>query len=206
MTDDIIWSRNYTSEGFGIKGQLRLLMTAHIKAEPELIMAYDALIADISNKEKCSRTSAITKAMILGLTLYAEWASDSLRQDTLDALQALDFEIDSKIAGAKSKHVKRLYEAGRTDEAQSLCQRYNLDFEEVISTYTLPVTNADKSTEIREWLQSYFTTKDNEQVRVIKADMLDDGIITPNEWSLVRNIASSDGYTSGRRGIWEPPH
>jgi len=178
-------------------------MTAHIKTDPETVMYYDALIADIQNSERCSRTAAITKAMLLGLALYLEYKQDNLAQEPIDALQALDFEIDNKIVDAKIRHVKRLYETGQTQKAQELCTRYNLDFDDVIASYTLPISKQDKSSAIREWLQSYFSNRDSIPIRQLKADILEDGIISPSEWTLVKSIASTDGYSvGGKRGIW----
>jgi hypothetical protein len=184
-------------------------MTGHVRNKPEVVMHYDNLIADIQNTEYgCSRTEAITKAMLLGLEYFGEYLESKgrLSQETLDALDAFNRAVDDEIQETRKKHVKRVYEHGDTEKARELAERYRLDFELIVKEYTIPVENSDKSPIIRGWLKSYFKNGESRQVHKVKADILEDGVVSPGDWSLVKSIASTDGYSKGgARGFWQKP-
>lgn len=200
------WNKFYPSSRFGKYKEEHLLMTGYLRDTPEIVEAYDSLIANIQNAAKCNRTEAITKAMIFGLHHVKDYLQDrgELSQETKDAFEAFSYEVEESIQERKEKYVSRLYERNKIDKAKDYCLRNNLDFDAIVSEYTMPFTRSDKSSAIREWLKDYFSRNETAQVSRIRQDMLDDGVINPADWSLVRNIASTDGYSKGsKRGVWQ---
>lgn len=208
MTDlKIVWEQ-FTSKQLGKRDGFNLLMHGFVQDEAETVAMYNALLTDIMNNENnghgIKRTTAITRSMILGIEIYKDYLEQkgALSQEAKDAIEAFNFQVEDIIHEKNQKYVKRLYERGNIEKAQDYAKRHNLDYDKIVQSYTLPIGKQEKSPHIREWLSDYFSDSKEVTVSRVKADIIEDGIIDPGEWSLVKSIASTDGYSGGKRGYW----
>lgn len=200
----IAW-QHLTAKEFGKRDGFNLLMSGYLCDEPETVAMYNALLADVMNDANIKKTTAVTRAMILGFEIYKDYLAekDALSEETLEAIEAFNFQVEDVVNDKNRKYVKRLYERGKVQKAQDFAKRQGLDYEQIVQSYTLPISKQEKSPQIREWLSDYFSDGKEVQVSRVKADIIEDGIINPDEWSLVKSVASTDGYSSnGKRGIW----
>lgn len=201
----IVW-QHFTAKELGKRKGFNLLMNGYVQDEPETVAKYNSLLADIMNDANVKKTTAITRSMILGFEIYKEYLAqkDALSQETKDAIEAFNYQVEDVINDTIRKYIKRLYERGNIEKAQKIAERNNLDYDQIVQSYTMPVGRQEKSPAIRDWLKGYFSNKDEVPVSRVKEDIIEDAIINPNEWSLVKAIASTDGYSNnGKRGYWQ---
>jgi hypothetical protein len=200
------WFKVWTSDKMG-KGVKSIVLSAYLRNTPEAVMFLEGVLVDIMNYLKSNRTEAITSAMVFCLVAYRDYLKDGTGNQDDVYLDMLNEMVAEEVENAKIKYIHRVYERKGLEACIEACNKYQLDPDELLSRYTMSIDRGDKSSEIRVWLESYFENGDVKPVHQIKQDIIEDGVVSPSEWGLVKNVASTDGYSSaGKRGFWSKPN
>lgn len=197
------WYRNYS---------------AHIRGSPDVIMAIEKTISNITNIFNCNRNDAIARLFNFGC-MYAQENGDEALRDT-------DIQKDQSIAVAlfrqrakrsRSSKLGELYFAMGEDEFRVWCSENNQDPEPTVLLYRdlrLPTTStyASESDKIAAWLE--FALRDGElhKAEDVVQEALNAGLLpdkTSDNYEVaernLRSIASRRGFTSKLRGYWNLP-
>jgi len=151
-----------------------------------------------------SKTGAINHIWFAGLKAVSDELGDKVDGKTIaiiTKLEALRRQADS----SDQELLAELYERMGLADFGEFCEAHEIDYEEFLRTYAIKSpTPATKTQAMLEWLKELLANGEEYEVGDIKAAAEIEGIIRDEQdWSLMKNVASREGYSSAAgRGFW----
>jgi len=151
-----------------------------------------------------SRTDAINRIWFAGLKALAE--SEELEGKIDKRAIAIIEKWREIIAGSSTNSMlEQIYENTEYDVFVEFCKENEIDHEKFLKDYRLKLPDStNKSKVMADWLK--YTLADGNEYRAVdikEAAEIDRVIVSESDWSLMKHVASREGYSSGgKHGYW----
>ena len=178
---------------------------AYIKGPPEEVAPLDETFLKVWAAMGCSRTKAINDIFRAGLTTVLD-KNEELKSTVDVSALAIIKKWQEKVASVgRKEQLEYIYEHSTLDEFVEFCEENKIDHEGFLEEYRITVmATRTKSDVIAHWLK--YTLADGEEYSaedIREAAEIEGVVENDMDWSLVKNIASKEGYSSGgKRGYW----
>jgi len=151
-----------------------------------------------------SRTDAINRIWFAGLKALI--GSEELEGKIDKKAIAIIEKWREVIAGSSTRSMlEQIYENTEHDSFVQFCKDSEIDHEEFLKDYRLRLPdNTSKSQVMEGWLKYTFADgNEYKAVDVRKAAEIEGVVNNESDWSLMKHVASKEGYSSGgRHGYW----